>query len=169
MAITTNLNKSGGQGRAGTTNPHVGQLMVTLGSRMRLGWTQERCLVNMERSTATATATATTTCVIRTQTVTRRFIGMNRVCVPLSLDCDMNCRYCYVQKAMIKNTRELVRKHGLEAEMEELFSGQEIGMTDLLFSLLPDRAQAITLAIGGAMLVNKVNQLEARISELEKK
>ena len=42
-------------------------------------------------------------------------------------------------------------------------------MTDLLFSLLPDRAQAITLAIGGAMLVNKVNQLEARISELEKK
>ena len=24
-----------------------------------------------------------------------KFIGLNRVCVPLSLDCDMSCRYCY--------------------------------------------------------------------------
>lgn len=24
-----------------------------------------------------------------------KFIGLNRVCVPLSLDCDLSCRYCY--------------------------------------------------------------------------
>ena len=24
-----------------------------------------------------------------------KFIGMNRVCVPLSMDCDLHCRYCY--------------------------------------------------------------------------
>ena len=24
-----------------------------------------------------------------------RFIGLNRICVPLSLDCDLSCRYCY--------------------------------------------------------------------------
>lgn len=35
-----------------------------------------------------------------------KFIGLNRVCVPLSLDCDLSCRYCYRNAGRIPKVPE---------------------------------------------------------------
>lgn len=73
----------------------------------------------------------------------RKFLPLNRVCVPLSLDCDLNCRYCY------RNAGRIPRIPEFNDLMKE-FLGQ----------LDPKKTQAL-VASGGEPLLHweKVKEL----------
>ncbi len=73
----------------------------------------------------------------------KKFIGMNRVCVPLSLDCDLSCRYCYRNSGRIP----------VVPEFNDL-------MREFLGQLDPTKTQAL-VASGGEPLLHfdKVKEL----------
>ena len=73
----------------------------------------------------------------------RKFIGLNRVCVPLSMDCDLSCRYCYRNAGRIP----------VVPEFNDL-------MREFLGQLDPTKTQAL-VASGGEPLLHfeKVQEL----------
>lgn len=73
----------------------------------------------------------------------REFIGLNRVCVPLSMDCDLSCRYCYRNSGRIP----------VVPEMNDL-------MREYISQLDPTKTQAL-VASGGEPLLHfdKVKEL----------
>lgn len=73
----------------------------------------------------------------------RKFLGLNRVCVPLSLDCDLSCRYCYRNAGRIP----------VVPDFNDL-------MRDYLHQLDPSNVQAL-VASGGEPLLHwdKVEEL----------
>lgn len=78
----------------------------------------------------------------------RKFIGLNRVCVPLSLDCDLSCRYCY------RNGGRIARVPDFNDLMREF-----LGQID------PSKTQAV-VASGGEPLLHwdKVQELFSYVS-----
>ncbi len=72
-----------------------------------------------------------------------KFIGLNRVCVPLSMDCDLSCRYCYRNAGRIPKV----------PEFNDL-------MREFLGQLDPSKTQAL-VASGGEPLLHwdKVQEL----------
>ena len=72
-----------------------------------------------------------------------KFLGLNRVCVPLSLDCDLSCRYCYRAAGRIP----------VVPEFNDL-------MREYISQLDPTKTQAL-VASGGEPLLhfNKVKEL----------
>lgn len=72
-----------------------------------------------------------------------KFIGLNRVCVPLSMDCDLSCRYCYRNAGRIP----------VVPEFNDL-------MREFLGQLDPTKTQAL-VASGGEPLLHfgKVQEL----------
>lgn len=78
----------------------------------------------------------------------RKFIGLNRVCVPLSLDCDLSCRYCY------RNGGRIARV----PEFNDL-------MREFLGQIDPTKTQAV-VASGGEPLLHwdKVQELFSYVS-----
>lgn len=72
-----------------------------------------------------------------------KFLGLNRVCVPLSLDCDLSCRYCYRARGRIPKV----------PEFNDL-------MREFLGQLDPTKTQAL-VASGGEPLLHwdKVKEL----------
>ena len=72
-----------------------------------------------------------------------KFIGLNRVCVPLSMDCDLSCRYCYRNAGRIP----------IVPEFNDL-------MREYISQLDPSKTQAL-VASGGEPLLHfeKVQEL----------
>lgn len=66
----------------------------------------------------------------------RQFIHLNRVCVPLSLECDLNCRYCYRNSGRISDVPPFTED-----------------MKEFLRQLNPDTCQAV-VASGGEPLLH---------------
>ena len=77
-----------------------------------------------------------------------KFLGLNRVCVPLSLDCDLSCRYCY------RNGGRIARVPDFTDLMREY-----LGQID------PTKTQAV-VASGGEPLLHwdKVKELYSYVS-----
>jgi len=73
---------------------------------------------------------------------TKKFITLNRVCVPLTLQCDLDCSYCYRHAGRI-----------IVPEFNDL-------MREFLSQLNPDRTQAVVASGGEPLLVfDKVKEL----------